>query len=198
MGSAPLAPRGSLAVDVRLAEDAGIVDGRRAEYCEIIHRKTVVVYTSRNFHGLVSGSSVLASNRGKGTGWKFFRPPGVMAGFFVFAKRGLILSFRICSITDHREGSLSEHSAVNNLKASVDFVRLSLLVHGSLANVKLASETTISATLVAFHSGNKTDNDSRTDTASDVSSLFSLMTVFLPMLTIRSMLQNRLRGLTVW
>lgn len=41
-----------------------------------------------------------ASNRGNGTGWKFLRPAEVMAGFLVFAKRGLILSLRIFSITD--------------------------------------------------------------------------------------------------
>lgn len=114
-----------------------------------------------------------------------------MAGFFVFAKRGLILSFRICSITDQGEVSLSELSAVNACNASVDFAKLSLLVHGSSADEKLANEITISAALAAFDSGNKADSDVRTDTARDDFSLLSLMAAFFPAFAIRYTTQGR-------
>lgn len=129
----------------------------------MIHANTVVVYTSWFFHGFVSGSSVLASNRGRGTGWKFFRPAAVMAGFFVFANRGLILSLRIRSITYQY---VSGGASVNVLSTCADFARLSELVHGSSAEVKLASAVTIPAVLAAFHTGSMVDSETRVDTAS--------------------------------
>lgn len=152
-------------VDVELVV---VVVVGRTEYWEIIHAKTVVLYTSWIFHGLLSGSNVLASNRRSGTGWKFFRPPAVMAGFFVFAKRGLILSLRICSIMDHGEESSSSGVSVMKVSnTSVDSSKLSGVVQGSSAEVKLANEMTIFSAFPVFCGGSMRNNRERTDTAND-------------------------------
>lgn len=152
----------------------------RTEYWEIIHAKTVVLYTSWIFHGLLSGSNVLASNRGSGTGWKFFRPAAVMAGFFVFAKRGLILSLRICSIMDHgEEDSSSRVSVMKVSNTSVDSSKLCGVVQGSSAEVKLANEMTIFSAFPVFSGGSMRNNTARTDTANDDFSFsFLIVAVF--------------------
>ena len=98
---------------------------------------------------------MLVSNRAKGTGWKFFLPVAVMAGFLVLAKRGLILSLRICSMTDQK----AEESAsvcvflANFCSIALAFSASSVVDQGSRLNVKLASAITMSALLVAFSIG---------------------------------------------
>lgn len=123
---------------------------------------------------------MLASNRGNGMGWKFFLPPGVIAGFFVFANRGLTLCLRISSIKGQNELFLSEDVSVTNLsRMSADIAKLSCTVQGSSMEVKLASVVIISDALLAFHIGNIVDNKERTDTASEDFRRLSLSISFL-------------------
>ena len=123
---------------------------------------------------------MLASNRGNGIGWKFFLPPGVIAGFLVFAKRGFTLCLRICSIKGQNKVFLSEDVSVINIsRASADFVKLSCMVQGSSMEVKLANAVIISDAFPAFHIGNMVDNEERTDTARDDFRRLSLSSFFL-------------------
>ena len=117
------------------------------------------------FHGLVSGSRMLASNRGSGTGWKFLRPAEVIAGFLVFAKSGLILSLRILSITDQKVAFVSGFVAVAEAKVSsrvVAHVNTFCVVHASSVDEKLANAMTTSAALSALDIGSESANKEST------------------------------------
>lgn len=105
------------------------------------------------------------SKRPKGTGWKFFRPASVIAGFLVLAKRGFTLSFRTCSMIDQKEGASARRVVVKDCSASLALMALALVVQGSLSDVKLASAMTISDLLAAFSMGNRAAKEERTEIA---------------------------------
>ena len=54
----------------------------------------MAMYTSRNFHGLISMSRSLCAEPSTGSGVMAFRAWDVIAGFFDFAKAGLTRSWR--------------------------------------------------------------------------------------------------------
>ena len=116
------------------------------------------------------------SNRGRGTGWKSFRPAGVMAGFLVLVKRGRILAFKMVSMTDQKDASGVERVAVLNLcSSSAEVARDSSVVHGSASEVKLVNARMMSGTSAALWTGTRESNDSITDIDSDDLSLSSRM-----------------------
>lgn len=121
-------------------------------YCDSAQSTTAVAYTSRNFHGLVSGSVQSTSKRGRGRGWKFFRPAGVMAGFLVFAKSGLIRFSRTSCKVCQKDG-LSRVPAIDRDNACASAYTV-LLVHGSRSeDAKLATQVTRSAAFSACRIG---------------------------------------------
>lgn len=103
-----------------------------------------------------------------------------MAGFFVFAKSGFILSLRICSTTDQKVFWSGHVSVAKVSRTSVDFAWLSWEVHRSLADVKLASAMMMSCALEAFLIGSIGASEARRDTASIDFSRLSRISASLP------------------
>lgn len=164
-------------------------------YCMIIQENTVVAYTSLTFHGLVSGSNTLISNRGRGIGWKFFRPAAVIAGFLVLLKRGFILFLRIYSIMNQSERSFSNLlSVMYAWSIVVDFAKLSLVTQASFSEVKHANATIMSGALNALCIGKRPVRHERTDTARvNLNRLSLIISIFSD---VESVISTRLRAYT--
>ena len=127
----------------------GVDTARPTRYCETIQEKTVVAETSLIFQGLDAGSSMLVSNFGRGMGWKFFRPEVVIAGFRALENSGLILSFRMSTITGQKEPSARD-SSVYVSNSAVASVKVCPVVQALFSEAKLANAKTVLGALAVF------------------------------------------------
>lgn len=123
------------------------------------------------------------------------RPASVIAGFLILAKRGFILSFRICSTIDQTERPPSARDiAVKDCSASLAFVKPVFVVQGSLSDVKLANAMTMSGLSAAFSMGSRVAKDEITEIAIVDLTRLALMIRFFSIIAARQLCLYARRG----